>query len=89
MSQFYCLKSVLIMIVNSSLGVIAFDLTTQTGFWMVHSVPKWPSTTRYSFDAKNNGQTILCMSFPLRTIGNIGKLSNSVTTVYCSVLISL
>ena len=44
-------------------GVLATD--GSTGFWMIHSVPKFPDLTAASFDwsaSKIYGQTFLCLS---------------------------
>ena len=46
-------------------GVCGFD--ESTGFWLVHSVPRWPNAppSTYSFPdyEKDNGQSFLCMTF--------------------------
>jgi len=47
-------------------GVLAFDLATDSGFWLVQSTPRFPVPKRYSFP--NTGmemaQTFLCMTLP-------------------------
>ncbi|XP_013384597.1 plancitoxin-1 [Lingula anatina] len=43
-------------------GVLAMDV--YTGFWMVHSVPRFPEFKKYSWpeSARENGQSFLCIS---------------------------
>jgi len=45
-------------------GVLAFDLSTDTGFWLVQSTPKFPPKGDYSFPDTGlpNAQTLLCVS---------------------------
>lgn len=45
-------------------GVLCFDLETDSGFWLIHSSPKFPSKGKYAFPetAVGNGQTFLCIS---------------------------
>src|SRR5262249_45294385 len=45
-------------------GVLAFDLGSNTGFWLVQSTPKFPPQTRYSFPSTGmpNAQTLLCIT---------------------------
>ena len=59
-------------------GVVAFD-GTGTGFWLVHSVPRFPPTPgpniTYSFPATGfrYGQTMLCISLALSQADLIGE----------------
>jgi deoxyribonuclease-2 len=45
-------------------GVLAFDLGTNTGFWLVQSTPKFPPAKAYSFPNTGmpNAQTLLCIT---------------------------
>lgn len=45
-------------------GILCFDLETNSGFWMIHSSPKFPGKGEYSFPetAVGNGQTYLCIT---------------------------
>ena len=67
-------------------GVVAFD--GQSGFWLVHSVPRFPpapagsdnsnpaeTQANYSFPATGlrYGQTMLCVSLPLSQADLVGK----------------
>ncbi|XP_059352361.1 deoxyribonuclease-2-alpha-like isoform X2 [Daphnia carinata] len=64
-------------------GVVAFD--GQSGFWLVHSVPRFPSApggdrspetrTNYSYPANGlrYGQTMLCVSLPFNQADLIGE----------------
>lgn len=55
--------------VNSSRGhtkgVLAFDLGSNTGFWLIQSTPKFPPKSHYSFPSTGipNAQTLLCVTF--------------------------
>ncbi|KAK6039603.1 deoxyribonuclease II [Cooperia oncophora] len=55
-----------------SKGVVVFD--DETGFWMIHSVPNFPSLSSYSYPATGIkfGQTFLCLSLPTRFLGDVG-----------------
>uniref|UniRef100_A0A250YGE5 Deoxyribonuclease-2-alpha n=1 Tax=Castor canadensis TaxID=51338 RepID=A0A250YGE5_CASCN len=57
-------------------GVLLLD--QEGGFWLVHSVPRFPPTASsgaYSWphNAQAYGQTLLCVSFPLTQFLRIGK----------------
>ncbi|XP_051025014.1 deoxyribonuclease-2-alpha [Acomys russatus] len=57
-------------------GVLLLD--QKGGFWLVHSVPRFPppvSSGAYSWpsSARKNGQTLLCVSFPFTQFLKIGK----------------
>jgi deoxyribonuclease-2 len=45
------------------------------GFWLVHSVPKFPIITneyKYPDTGKRNGQSFLCMTLSFRSIDVVG-----------------
>jgi deoxyribonuclease-2 len=44
-----------------SKGVLAFDLDSDTAFWMLHSWPKFPDIETSEVAASNYGQTYLCV----------------------------
>lgn len=54
------------MIYGHSKGVLAFDDKTQTGFWLVHSVPRFPQPIAQGYGYPNSGrvfgQTMLCVT---------------------------
>jgi len=54
-------------------GVLAFDKTS--GFWLVHSVPRFPLKAPYNFpdNEKQYGQSFLCVTYPTSTFDTIGK----------------
>ncbi|XGW23966.1 hypothetical protein V3C99_005849 [Haemonchus contortus] len=56
-----------------SKGVTVFD--EDTGFWLIHSVPNFPSLGSYSYPATGIkfGQTFLCLSLPTRFLGDVGE----------------
>lgn len=67
------------LIYGHSKGVLAFHDQTQTGFWLVHSVPHFPSTIEQGYGYPDSGrvfgQTMLCItlnvsaaSIPLNSI---------------------
>jgi deoxyribonuclease-2 len=43
-------------------GVLAFDIKTDTAFWLLHSWPCFPSITPVDDPAPNFGQTFLCVT---------------------------
>lgn len=45
-------------------GVLAFDLGSNTAFWLIHSTPKFPPKGSYSFPKTGmpNAQTLLCIT---------------------------
>lgn len=45
-------------------GVLAFDLASNTAFWLVQSVPKFPAKGKYAYppSGKPNAQTLLCVT---------------------------
>ncbi|MCJ9429365.1 deoxyribonuclease II family protein [Kordiimonas marina] len=46
-------------------GVVAFDMAAGSGFWLLHSTPRFPVAGHAGFpaDEKIYGQTFLCVSF--------------------------
>lgn len=62
-------------------GVLAVDLVQKTGFWLLHSYPRWPVQGQSTFpSSKENdrlryAQTFICMSIgDLETIENIAGM---------------
>jgi deoxyribonuclease II len=45
-------------------GVVAFDLSSNTAFWLIQSTPKFPPWARYGFPETGtaNAQTLLCIT---------------------------
>ncbi|CDW55455.1 Deoxyribonuclease (DNase) II [Trichuris trichiura] len=56
-----------------SKGVLAFS--DRLGFWLIHSVPKFPPPTTFDYPntGKVFGQTLLCITFNLNTLKEIGE----------------
>ena len=57
-----------------SKGVLASN--DQTGFWLIHSVPKFPDLTAASFTwtaSHEFGQSFLCLSVKASDVENIAK----------------
>jgi deoxyribonuclease-2 len=56
-------------------GVVVAD--EQSGFWLVHSVPKFPPAIGEKFDFPHTGtmygQSFLCISFDADQLENVGK----------------
>lgn len=54
-------------------GVVNFD--EEGGYWLVHSLPKFPSNTSYSYPQNGRmfGQTFLCISLNYSELNKIGK----------------
>ena len=62
-------------------GVLAVDLAKKTGFWLIHSYPRWPVQGQSTFpsmkekDRLRYAQTFICMSIAdLDTIENIAGM---------------
>ncbi|KAE9553864.1 hypothetical protein FO519_002905 [Halicephalobus sp. NKZ332] len=53
-------------------GVVFFDKTA--GFWLIHSVPKFPPTNSYMYTSNGmpNAQSFLCLSFEYSQLRRIG-----------------
>ena len=51
-------------------GVVAFDLGTNTAFWLIQSTPKFPPKGTYSFPTTGipNAQTFLCITLQDATV---------------------
>ena len=59
-----------------SKGTVGYD--TSSGFWLVHSVPRFPpyyKERHYSYpeSGQDYGQSMLCMSLPLSEINSAGR----------------
>ncbi len=54
-------------------GVLAFDTKTKTGFWLLHSWPKFTDPEEKSDPTPKYGQTYLCLSLDLATIEKIAN----------------
>jgi deoxyribonuclease II len=60
--------------VNSSRGhtkgVMAFDLSSNTAFWLIQSTPKFPPSGKYAFPrtGQPNAQTLLCVTLRDATV---------------------
>ncbi|CAL1536555.1 unnamed protein product [Lymnaea stagnalis] len=68
-------------------GVIGFDKSKSSGFWLVHSTPKFPpqkaSGYHWNIGASINGQAFLCVTFPYKELGNIaGQLWYNQVHIY-------
>lgn len=69
------------MIYGHSKGVLAFDENTQTGFWLVHSVPRFPQPIAQGYGYPDSGrifgQTMLCVTLNAST----SSLNNSIDSL--------
>lgn len=52
-------------------GVLAFDTSTQTGYWLLHSWPKFAEPHAKADPTPMYGQTYLCLSLDLDTLERI------------------
>lgn len=54
-------------------GVLAFD--DKSGYWLIHSVPKFPDVGQYQFPAasKEHGQMFICVTYNFSAIDQIGN----------------
>lgn len=73
-------------------GVLATDGVT--GYWLIHSIPKYPMMTtdyEYPTTGRNFGQSCLCISFSASEMEKIGQqlLFNQVHVYYSRIPISL
>jgi deoxyribonuclease-2 len=64
-----------------SKGVLGFDLSDGTGFWLIHSYPRWPAPGQTTFPRGDESgrltyaQTFLCLSVgDLKTVENIAGM---------------
>lgn len=51
-------------------GVVAFDLSSNTAFWLIQSTPKFPTKSPYAFPktGERNAQTLLCITLQDATV---------------------
>src|SRR3954464_12064474 len=54
-----------------SKGVIAFDTKSKTGFWLLHSWPKYADPGAKGMPVPTYGQTYLCISLDLETAASL------------------
>lgn len=54
-------------------GVLAFDVDSNSGFWLLHSWPKYPSADGSAVPAPNFGQTFLCLALDLTQLGALAN----------------
>jgi len=55
-------------------GVLAFDAATETGYWLLHSWPKFAEPKAKADPTPKYGQTYLCLSLTLDTLEKIAAL---------------
>jgi deoxyribonuclease-2 len=55
-------------------GVLAFDTATKTGYWLLHSWPKFAEPKAKTDPTPKYGQTYLCLSLTLDTLETIASL---------------
>jgi deoxyribonuclease-2 len=55
-------------------GVLAFDTATKTGYWLLHSWPKFAEPQAKADPTPKYGQTYLCLSLTLDTLEQIATL---------------
>ncbi len=55
-------------------GVLAFDTATKTGYWLLHSWPKFAEPKAKTDPTPKYGQTYLCLSLTLDTLQTIASL---------------
>lgn len=54
-------------------GVIGFDTDSNTGFWLLHSWPKFPTPEDTAQPSPMFGQTFLCIALDLDVLRNLAK----------------
>src|SRR5579862_6537556 len=54
-------------------GVLAFDAATKTGYWLLHSWPKYTEPNPKEDPTPKYGQTYLCLSLDLATLEKIAS----------------
>ena len=59
-----------------SKGAVVFD--NETGFWLIHSVPKFPHPDSYIYpeSGHNNGQSFLCITLSTKSLALLGNFKN-------------
>ena len=55
-------------------GILAFDTATKTGYWLLHSWPKFAEPKAKADPTPKYGQTYLCLSLTLDTLEQIASL---------------
>lgn len=55
-------------------GMLGFDTASGTGFWLIHSWPKYTAPHLAGAPAPQYGQTFLCLSLSIDTIREIAKV---------------
>lgn len=70
-----------------SKGVLGFDLSNGSGFWLIHSYPRWPAPGQTTFPQQDESsrltyaQTFLCLSVgDLKTVENIAGMLRAYQT---------
>jgi len=58
-------------------GVLAFDTESKTGYWLLHSWPKFTDPCATTDPTPKYGQTYLCVSLDLATISKIAALMST------------
>lgn len=61
-------------ILGHTKGVLAFDTATKTGYWLLHSWPKFTEPKPKADPTPKYGQTYLCLSLTLDTLEQIASL---------------
>ena len=60
---------------NYNQGIASFD--DNTGFWLVHSVPRWPNSAETPFYFPDNetkyAQSFICVTYDYLTFNDIGS----------------
>lgn len=66
--------------------MLGFD--NESGFWLVHSTPKFPDYTNKTYswphNGIRNGQTFLCVTYAYQTLGLIGQYKFQICTSFKS-----
>jgi deoxyribonuclease-2 len=69
----YCLSEINKAGQHLFVGALVFD--SSSGYWLIHSVPKFPPQDSYAYPATGAkyGQTLFCTSFPYSMLSEIGN----------------
>lgn len=54
-------------------GVLGFDTASKTGFWLLHSWPKYANPAAKELPVPDYGQTYLCISLDMDMLGTIAQ----------------